>query len=114
MLHAHQCTHALLLDVRKTLLEFVREPKCYDWKSRIVVGTSLGAKDGSFCAFEGMFPLFAMDVANTDIPSTGLNGLTQKSCISQAVLHDCSETIESKVNEVIILCDDLRTWTGEV
>lgn len=113
MLHAHQCAHALLLDVGEVFLEFIREPKCYDWESRIIVGTSLvpGAKDDSFRAFEVMFPFFAMDVANADIPPTGLNCLTQKSCIGQTVLHNFSETIESKVNEVVILCDDLRTWT---
>lgn len=95
------------------VLEFIREPKCYDWEPRIIVGTSLilGAKDDSFCAFEVMFPFLAMDVADADIPPTGLNCLTQKSCIGHAVLHNFSETIESKVYEVVILCDDLRTWT---
>lgn len=95
------------------LLEFIREPKGYDWKSCIIVGTSLvlSAKDDSFRAFEVMFPLFAMDVANAYIPPTSLNCLTKKSCIGHAVLHNFSETTESKVNEVVVLCDDLRTWT---
>lgn len=122
MLHAHQCAHALLLDVGEIVLEFIREPKCHDWESRIIVGTSLilGARDDSlFVTFsifinracEVIYPDSAMDVADADIPPTGLNCLTQKSCIGQAVLHNFSETIESEVNEVIILCDYLRTWT---
>ncbi len=55
-----------------------------------------------------------MDVANADIPSAGLNSFAQEPCVTQTVFHDFSETVESKVNKIVILRDNLGTRTGEI
>ena len=47
-------------------------------------------------------------------PASSFKGLAQKTSIGKAALHDGSEPVEAKVNEVIVLSDDLSTRAREV
>lgn len=97
-------------------LEVVREPECNNGKSGVVVGTGLilMSKDCFFRAFEAMFAFFAMNITYADIPSTGLEGFAEESCIVQAIFHNGSEALKAEMDEVVVLRDDLGAWTGEV
>ena len=47
-------------------------------------------------------------------PASSFQGFAQETGIGKAVFHDGSESVEAKVNKVIVLSDDLSTRTREV
>ena len=47
-------------------------------------------------------------------PASGFEGLAQEARVAKAIFHDSSESIEAEMNKIIILGDDLGTWTREV
>ncbi len=47
-------------------------------------------------------------------PASSFQGFAQETGIGKAILHDGSESVEAKVNKVIVLSDDLSTRTREV
>ena len=55
-----------------------------------------------------------MNVRDTQIPASGLKGLAQQPCIRQGVLHDTAVAIETKMDEVVVLSDDLPSRAGEI
>ena len=55
-----------------------------------------------------------MDVADADVPARRFQSLAQQSSISQTVLHDGSVTIEPKVNQVVVLADNVSPRSREV
>ncbi len=61
-----------------------------------------------------MFSFLAVNIAHANIPPAGFQNLAEKACIGEAILHDGAETVETQVDEVIILGNDLSSRTGEV
>lgn len=102
--------------MRIIFLEVVGEPEGNDGKSGVVVGTGflLCSEDGFFRAFEAMLPFFAMNIAYANIPSTGLESFAQESCVFQAIFHNASEAVKAKMDKIVVLCDDLGAWAGEI
>lgn len=47
-------------------------------------------------------------------PASSFEGLAEETGIRKAILHDGSETVEAKVNEIIVLGNDLSTRAREV
>ena len=54
--------------------------------------------------------------ANAEIrtPSSSLKGFAEEAGIGKAIFHNGSISVEAKVNEIIILSDDLSAWTREI
>lgn len=102
-----------MLNMRVLLLEIIRQPERNNGQAGFVIGRTLSMrrKDG-FC--NSAERSLAMDPADTGEPSGPLQCLAQKACVSQAVLHDLPVPVESKVYQVVILPDHLRSGTREI
>lgn len=94
-------------------LEVVGETKRHDRQASVVVCTRLfrGAVLYRLRALVGVIAFFAVDVADTDIPSGFLKGFAQEARVAHAVLHDVSKAAEAKMDEIVVLTDDLGTRT---
>lgn len=55
-----------------------------------------------------------MNVADALVPPGGFESSAEKTCIGQGILHDTAVTREAKVDEIVVLRNDLRTWAREV
>lgn len=58
--------------------------------------------------------ILAMDIGNARIPTSSFDRLTQEAGIGKAILHNRPEPLEAKVNEIVVLSNDLSTRPGEV
>ena len=116
LLRPEQVADGLLLDVGVVLLEVVRQAECHDWQSSVVVRTRL-AFLGQSCfrhTFEGVLALLAVDVAHTNVPASSLESFTEQAGVGQGVFHDLAVPAEAEMNQIVVLGDDLCSWTGEV
>ena len=96
LLGAHECTHALLLDVGIVFLEGIGESEGDDRQSRIVVCTSLVlfTEDRSINPFEGKFALLPIE---TLVPihlskiKVHTYGCCSRKCTTTKLLAPCSK-----------------------
>ena len=116
MLHSQKRTHSLLLDVREFLLEVIGESESHNWKTGVVVGGRFFVIAYS-CVLnvaKSKHALLAVDIADASIPSGSLECLGQQSCVTHAAFHDSSVAIEAKVDEVVVLANDLSARSREI
>lgn len=116
LLRPQQSAHALLLHVAIILLEVFRETKGDDRQAGVVLGTRLPllAVFDFPRAFVVVLPPLAVDVAHANIPPSLLQRFAQQPCVRKAVLHDVPEAIKAEMDEVVVLCNDLRAGPREV
>lgn len=74
LLHTHQDTHTLLLDMGICLFEIVRESKCYNRQSGVVMCTGIirATKYDFFRAFESEGPFATMNITDANVPPASL------------------------------------------
>lgn len=135
LLGAKQVADGNLLDVGKVLLELITQGEGDDWQSSIVVCASLvvpsvayfallefklALRSGEVSNFHdpgkgGHVELYSpVDIRNATEPTGGFEGLGQQASVCQCVLHDVLKTFETKMDQVVVLCDDLRAGAREV
>ena len=120
LLRAHEIAHSHLLHVRELLLEVIGQSERDDRKTGIKSSSCVAFSrssanilvDGRFVESEDAF--LPMNIAHARVPAGCLKGVTEEPSILHAILHDVSETIETEVNEVEVLSDDLSSRPGEV
>jgi len=104
-----------LLHMGVLLLEVIGEAEGHDWQTGVVVCAGL-----AFFALIGLallvleLALGAVDVAHAAVPAGGFERFRQKASVRERVFHDAAVAFEAKVNEVVVLCDDLGSRAGEV
>lgn len=123
-------THRLLLDMRMVLLECVAEGEGYDGETWIVCVASLALHilvlgvifEDPFLAVD-ITDLddrqldsreFKKEVTYTSIPARLFQSSTEQPRIRQCVLHDIPIPIESQMNQIEILRDNLSSRAREI
>lgn len=116
LLRPQQSAHALLLHVAVVPLEVVREAKGHDRQPGIVLGARLPllAVFNFRRAFVVVLSPLAVDIAHANIPPGLFQRFAQQPRVREAIFHDVSEAFKAKVDEVVVLRDDLRARPREV
>lgn len=97
------------------LFEVVRKCEGNYWQTGIIVRASLAILTLIVLSLLVLsLPFRTMDIADATVPAGGLQRLGQQSSIGQSVLHDCAVALEPQVDEVVVLSNDLCSWSGEV
>jgi hypothetical protein len=96
------------------LLELIRERKCNDRQTGIVAGGVFTFLVLRLAFLVDEVSLLAVDVADASVPASGLQSATEQTGIGESVLHDALEARESKMNEVVVLRNDLSSRSREV
>lgn len=104
------------MNVRVCFLELVRESESDHWQASIIVRGSLVLfpEHQLLGTLECMLALLAVNVGHARVPASCFQGFAQQPRVRQSILHDLSVTIETEVDQVVVLRNDLSTWTRKV